>query len=140
MRKKLISVILTAVLLCSMGMGTHALNAETQNDSGIQLLNVYTDYVTTTLGINNGVADCVAYIEGYEGVTTKVSIEMTLQKKNFLWWSNVKTWSYSVYDYQTSIEEFISVDSGTYRVKATFTAYSGSASETTTGYSPEKSC
>ena len=140
MRKRLISVILTVVLLCTMGMGTHAMGTEIQSDTGIQPRYSYTDSTLVTLGIDNGTADCFAYIEGYKNITTKVSIEMTLQKKTLWWWNEVKTWSYSVYDYQTSIEEFISVDGGTYRVKATFTAYNGSANETVTDYSPEKSC
>lgn len=140
MRKRLISVILTVVLLCSMGMGTHAMNANTQSDTEIQPLLNYTSVTSALLTITDGRAICYADVIGYEGVTTKITIEMTLQKKTLWWWDDVQSWKLTNYDYIASDEESVNVSSGTYRVKAVFTIYSGTASETVTDYSPEKSC
>ena len=62
---------------------------------------------------------------------------MTLQKHTFLWWSTVETWEGTFNDFFGTLSETIHVGSGTYRVKADFTVYSGSASEDITMYSQE---
>lgn len=141
MRKRMISVILTVVMLCSMGMGTQlfSVHAQVIEDAGIQPLYSYTAITTVALNIDNGVAICSANLEGYEGITTKVSVDMTLQKKTLWWWSEVQTWHTTCYDCFVICEESTTVGSGTYRVKAEFIAYSGTASESITSYSQEYS-
>ena len=86
----------------------------------------------------DGKTTCLADVQGYNGITTKVHIEMTLQKFTFLWWSEVQTWEGTFNDYLGTLSRTTYVDdSDTYRVKAVFTVYSGSNSEEITSYSQE---
>jgi len=91
----------------------------------------------TSLGISNKQADTLASVSGYQGITTKVTITVTLQKKGVLglYWSDVASWTKTFNDYKGTLAPSYGVGSGTYRVCAVYTAYSGSASETITGYS-----
>lgn len=98
----------------------------------------YTNVTFVGLSIpSSGYAVCTADAEGYPGTTTKIYIKMTLQKHTFLWWSTVETWEGTFNDFFGTLSETIHVGSGTYRVKADFTVYSGSASEDITMYSQE---
>ena len=137
--KRIISFVLTVALLCSLGMGANLFSVAAQANEGVQPRYSYTSYTSVSLNVTNGVATCSAYLEGYGGITTKVSVDMTLQKKTLLWWSEVQTWHTTCYDEYVLSTQSISVGSGKYRVKAEFIAYSGSASETITTYSQEKS-
>lgn len=141
MRKRIISVILTVVMLCSMGMGTQlfSVNAQVIEDAGVQPLYDYTSSTSVLLSISDGTAICSATLDGYAGITTKVSIDMTLQKKTLWWWSEVQTWHTTYYENYAICTESTTVGSGTYRVKAEFIAYSGTASESITSYSQEYS-
>ena len=86
---------------------------------------------------SSGTATCSADAEGYYGTTTKVHIKMTLQKYTILWWSKVETWEGTFNQAYGALCETAQVGSGTYRVKAEFTVYSGSNSEEITSYSQE---
>ncbi len=104
----------------------------------IQPLYDYTASHVTNLTISGGTASCKASLTGYSGTTSKIEITMTLQKKTLLWWSNVESWTGTYNTYYGSLTKSKAVDSGTYRVKAVYKVYSGSKSETITGYSAEK--
>ena len=98
----------------------------------------YTDMTFVNILIDSdGTATCLADIEGYDGITTKIYIKMTLQKYTFLWWSKVETWETTIYDSVGFLSRQTQVGSGTYRVKAEYTVYSGSNSEQITSYSQE---
>ena len=99
----------------------------------------YTANTNTELYISGNTATCKASITGYNGTTTKVKIQMTLQKKSFLSWNDVETWTIISLSYKESYTKTRSVESGTYRVKAVYTAYKGTDSETITKYSASKS-
>ncbi len=86
---------------------------------------------------SDGTATCLADAQGYDGITTKIYIKMTLQKYTFLWWSKVETWETTIYDSVGFLSRTTQVGSGTYRVKAEYTVYSGSNSEDITMYSQE---
>jgi len=96
----------------------------------------------TVTGINitsNGTTGCVADFVGYSGITTKVDIEMKLQKRFLLlFWTDEYTWTQTFNSYTGTLTKTVTVSSGTYRVQATYTAYSGSKTETTTGTSPSQ--
>ena len=100
----------------------------------------YTKMLETRLSISakKAIVSCSAI--GYTGITTKVEITATLEKKVLLWWSDVQTWSGVYYSYQGRIDKELSVASGKYRVKAVYKVYSGSSYETITAYSTEVSC
>ncbi len=98
----------------------------------------YTDMTYVTIAIDSdGDATCLADVEGYDGLTTKLYIKMTLQKYTVLWWSKVETWEITIHDFYGYLSQTTQVGSGTYRVKAEFTVYSGSSSEEITSYSQE---
>lgn len=88
----------------------------------------------TTLSISNaGVATAFASLTGRPGTTTNVSITMTLQRRGFLGliWSDVETWTTSANHHSATILRTHNVGSGTYRVRAVYTANT----DTTTAFS-----
>ena len=134
--RSLISLMMSLVLLLSVSVWGGAVSAQ---ETAVQPRFSYTAYTATALDITtNGVAWCTAGMEGYDGITTKVHIKMTLQKHTVLWWSNQETWEGTFYDVVGTLCQSTSVNKGTYRVKAVYTVYSGSASEEITGTSQEK--
>ena len=65
---------------------------------------------------------------------------MTLQKKGGflnLFWNDVVTWTQTFNDYKGALSKSYNVSGGTYRIRADYVAYKGSASETITAYSSE---
>ena len=141
MFKKILSVVMVMILCCSLGLTANAQSiskSETPNNSSVQPRYSYTSSVSATLTNSNGKATCGTSVNGYVGITTKIKITMTLQKKTLLWWSEAETWTVTVNDYFASIYKTVSVNSGKYRVKADIVVYSGSASESITHYSSEK--
>ncbi len=144
MFKRGISILLMLVLLLGIPVSSHALESNVpveriiEEDSSIQPLYDYTTNYGTSLSVSNGTANCNASLGGKNGTTTKIVIKMTLQKKTLLWWSEVETWSTTHNTYYGSLTKSASVKSGTYRVKAVYTVYSGSNSESITDYSEQK--
>ena len=146
MSKKIMALILSVVFIFSAAMVAGAEGASapvspassSEGEPGIQPLFDYTNVTTASLQISNGTAICAASANGYSGITTKIEIKMTLQKKFLLWWNTEETWSKTINDSYGSLTGTTSVDSGTYRVKVDFTVYSGSKSEEITAYSQEK--
>lgn len=138
MWKKAIAVLVSMVLLCTSFLCVSA-QTVSSSDSEIAPLLQYTNNYRTTLSISGGQASLVADFIGYNGITTKVVITMTLQKKGFLglWWSDEASWTETFYSYDAMMYRKHSVSDGTYKVKAEFVAYSGSKSETVTDYSEE---
>lgn len=146
MCKKVISILLTLALFCFMGFSSEAaassnISTITSFESGntAQPYYNYTSSVNVTLSNSSGNAKCTTIVNGYVGTTTKIKITMTLQKKTLFWWSKDTSWTTTVSDYYASMSKTASVNSGTYRIKAECVVYSGSASETITQYSSERS-
>ena len=130
--KRILCVLMSLILLFST---TLMVSAENQ----VQPRWSYTNFTFVGLEVTTaGTAYCTANVDGYDGITTKVHIEMKLQKYTVLWWSTQETWEGTFNDYYGTLVKTKSVGSGTYRVKAVFTVYSGSASEEITSYSQEK--
>lgn len=132
MSKRLVSVLLIVVMLLSFSSFASAeatsiiSKVEFEDSSTIQPLYDYTNQCLTNLTNVNGKASCVADVTGYSGTTTKIEITMTLQKKTLLWWSTTETWTATYNTFYGTLTKSISVDSGTYRVKAVYKVYSGS--------------
>lgn len=141
MSKRIISVALAIVLCFCMGLGVQAEDSvaalSTDNDSLVQPCYEYANTVATSLTSSDGKAACSANLTGLSSVT-KIKITMTLQKKTLFWWSEVTTWTTTVEGRVASLYKTKTVESDTYRVKAVYVVYSGSASEEITAYSPEK--
>ena len=100
---------------------------------------MYISNATVSLTISNsGIATSTARITGFPGITTRVTITMTLQKRGGflnLFWNDVATWSQSFNNHSGTLSQNISVGKGTYRVRASFTAFSANSSESNTIYS-----
>lgn len=147
MLKKMIGLFLCLVLLLLPIVGVNAEDNESYKtystdtnyvtyNNAIVPLSAYTKSTYTNLAIVSGSATCVASLTGYPGITTKVEITMYLEKKQFLFfWFTDASWSETFYSYNAAMSKQWSVSGGTYRVKAVYVAYSGTESETITGYS-----
>ncbi|MBQ8683058.1 MAG: hypothetical protein IJ518_00905 [Clostridia bacterium] len=133
--KTIVCLLMSLVLLLPLNVMASAATA-TKNQ--VQPRWSYTDMAYVGLDITTGgTAYSTADAEGYPGTTTKIYIKMTLQKHTLLWWSKVETWEGTFNNFYGTLCETTQVGSGTYRVKAEFTVYSGSSSEDITLYSQE---
>ena len=139
MAKKVFSVFLCSVLLLlTMSVGVGAQSVDEDSNQQIQPRYSYTNDTFQDIYVSNGMIACHGSVEGYSGVTTKVTITLYLQKKTLFWWSDEEEWSTSYNRYYGSFTGKVTLpESGTYRTKAVYTVYSGSSSETITGYSSE---
>ena len=142
MSKRIVSLFLSALLLFCCALGASATNenriADEKEDPPTRFS--YINGTVTGLNISvGGTAYCGADLVGYPGVTTKVEIELKLQKRFLLlFWTDEATWSQAFNSYTGTLSKSVNVSSGTYRVQATYTAYSGTKTETTTGTSPSQ--
>ena len=135
--KRIVCLLMSLLLLFPLNLVASAATVPEENT--VQPCLDYTNMAFVGLSISSsGTATCSADVEGYDGITTKVHIKMTLQKYTFLWWSKVETWEGTFNDTFGILTRTAQVGSGTYRVKAEFTVYSGSNSEEITSYSQEK--
>lgn len=139
MVKKVFSVFLCSILfLLTMSVGVSAQTVQKEEELLIQPRYSYTRSTTTDIYVSNGMIACHGEVEGYPGTATKVTITLYLQKKTLFWWSEEEEWSTSYNRYYGSFTGKVTLpESGTYRTKAVYTVYSGSSSETITGYSSE---
>ncbi len=139
MAKKVFSAFLCSVLLLlTMSVGVSAQSVQEEKDPEIQPRYSYTVSTAASIYVSNGMIACHGEVEGYPGTATKVTITLYLQKKTLFWWSDEEEWSTSYNRYYGSFTGKVTLpESGTYRTKAVYTVYSGSSSETITGYSSE---
>ena len=145
MQKKMVGFLLSLVLIFIPLMSVNAAenvspNDILGNDFKIQEniyspLSLYTRNIYTGLDINSGNAMCTASLTGYQGVTTKIEITMYLEKRFLFFWFTDTSWSATFYSNNALMNRQCSISGGTYRVKAVYVAYSGTASETMTEYS-----
>ncbi len=104
--KRVLKIITTlALLLCILSSGVLAVEEQPENESGFYYTNgsdsdngimpyyVYMSRPYCGLHLEGNELVCVAGVEGYEGVTDEIRIEMTLQKKGLIFFSDVITWS-----------------------------------------------
>lgn len=132
-------VIIAMLIVMSLSCVTTANAAVAPEDSTVQPMFNYTATTVTSIDINNGTAYCLADVIG-ESCVTKIVVNITLQKQSLFWWSTVDSWEIVFLSDNATVEKSASVGSGTYRVKAVYTVYSGSDYEKITSYSPELSC
>lgn len=132
--KRLSSIVLIIAVICS----SFALISYANNEfkeSGEKLT-----YIDSYKGdIDHGIltTTVTAKIVGKSTVTS-VKIKMELQKLSSGSYSTIETWEQTFYDSYGSMEKSkLTNPISTYRLKVTFTAYSGSNSETKTLYVDE---
>jgi len=99
----------------------------------------YINMTTTVLSVSSGQATCVGSVSGYKGTTTKVVITLHLERKlasSSTWTTFASDPAKTFNDWTGTYQMKKTVTSGyQYRVRAVYTAFAGSASETLTGYS-----
>jgi len=138
--KRSLSVLLCLMIGVScMTLASAATLTDEAREQPPQLRMAYVSNAQTNIGINSGKAICVGSLTGYQGITTKVEITLTLQRKL----STSSTWT----DYYNHPKQTFNAYCGTasfskdivqgyqYRTKAVYTAWSGTKSETFTEYS-----
>lgn len=100
----------------------------------------YATYISSasiSLQVIDGTAYISASLSGYSNAT-KATIKAELQEKKNGSWKTIKTFTKTKEGRVVGMEESYAVDEDyTHRVKATFTVYSGSSSESRIGYSAE---
>jgi len=151
MKKRIFALVLVLALCLGGGLSlpARAMDGESRYaaeeftaiaEPPIVLRLAYANSVETKLAFSSQTAKITCRVIGYIGVTTKIEITATLEKKVLLWWSDVQTWSAAYNGYQGTLSPQLTVASGKYRVKAVYKIYSGSKYETVTDYSAELSC
>ena len=103
--KKLLKVIITfALMLCILSTGVLAAEessdtvkgvsvSRTYADDGIMPLYLYIAYFRCTVDVVGNDVVCRALVDGYEGITTQIRIEMRLKKKGLFGYNDIVTWS-----------------------------------------------
>lgn len=137
MIKKVASLLCAVVLSTSFAVGNVASAAVILPDVPSYS---YTSECSSTLSISGTTATCKSSVTGYYNKTTKIVVNQTLQKKNSSGdWEYVYSWYDTIYNYCGSVTNTkSSLSSGTYRLKTVATVYAGTANETITKYSKEK--
>ena len=137
MVKKFASLLCAIVLSTSFVVGNVASAAVILPDSPAYS---YTNDCSSNLSISGTTATCTSYVTGYYNKTTKIVVNQTLQKQNSSGnWEYVYSWYDTIYNYYGSLTNTkSSLSSGTYRLKTVATVYAGTANETITKYSNEK--
>ena len=126
------------LLSLTMSFGVSAQSVQDEQAMQIQPRWSYVNYTQQHISVSNGKIVCEGEVQGYPGVTTKITISLYLEKKILFWWSDQDEWNTTYQNYRGSFKgETAMPSSGTYRTKAVYTVYSGSSSETITGYSSE---
>ena len=83
--------------------------------------------------VSNGVAYLYAFVNGHSAKATKCEVTVELQERGFLFWNTVESWTVTENARRAEVDVTHAVTSGEeYRMVATVTVWSGSASETKT--------
>ena len=134
MLKKILCILMCLVMFMSFNTIAFAADLDTAETMEVQPRFSYINSVFTRIEyVGNGKVNCFAYATGYDGVTTKIGIDVYLQKKVLLWWVNTDyEWHTLAPGHYAEIKayNYVLPSKGTYRVKATITAYYGSVTET----------
>lgn len=133
MAKKIICVVMCLIMFMSFNSIAFAADVDTEETMEIQPRFSYINSVFTRIEyVGNGKVNCFSFATGYDGVTTKMGIDVYLQKKVLLWWVNTDyEWHTLAPGHYAEIKayNYALPSKGTYRVKAIVTAYHGSVTE-----------
>ncbi len=130
MSKKRI-VVTFLMVLCLAVMPVFQAYAADAND-GIMPAMEYINSADYDLYIDNCVADIYVSVSGYPTVT-KCEIEVTLQQKGLIFWSDYDSWTLTENSRSADLYETTTVNENkNYRIVAEITVWSGSQSETRT--------
>ena len=103
------------VILIVLSIGTNVIASAEEYGVNPRLNNV--DEVNCTFYIQDDTAIMGVWVNGYSGVTSRISVNVLLEKKGLLglWWKDVEEWSASSTYASDSFEFTENVGNGTYR-------------------------
>lgn len=137
LNRKLISILLICLML-SLTPAMAMANSVNDSENEIMPRLTYIVDAMTALDISNGTATVDCWVKGNYGEATKAKVIAELQLKSGSSWMAYGTWTDTQNDYEAYVYKTKSVKSGqTYRVKATYTVWEGSQSETIVVYTDE---
>ena len=139
MKRKIIALLLTMGIVYSFNMGVFAVEKEATSITKNDTRNSNTADVRTTLAISSNTSLSKVKVVGKSG-TTKIYIEMTLQKKSGGSWGTVQTWSDTKKAKSFSLSKNKTIKKGTYRVKGFVKVYKGKHFESITTYTDPVKC
>ena len=142
LRQIIFLLVATCLFAFLMPMTAFANNSATECSNYQQVLvNPRLTYIAETqtdLAIKNGVAKVDCWVKGDVLTATKTKVIAELQLKSGNSWMAYGTWTTTQNDYEAYVYKTKAVTEGnTYRVKATFTVWEGSQSETIIVFSDE---
>ncbi len=131
MKKSVISILLALVLVFTVAITAFAAIAD---DNLVSPCYTYIGSTATSFTVNTFSCAATGDICGMGGVT-KVNIKLQLQKENDGVWSTVETWEKTFNSYTGELEGSATISPfSNYRLKAVYTAYTSSDSETLVAY------
>ena len=134
---KILLVALVGIMLLTGPLSASAAMNDSQTNEVMPRLTYIMDSKTSlTIDNNTAIVDC--WVNGSVIDATKAKVIAELQVKSGNNWIAYSTWTDTQYDYEAAVYETKSVKSGnTYRVKATFTVWEGSQSESIVVFTDE---
>ncbi len=131
MKKPIITILIALIMVFTVAITTFAAVAE---DDLVAPCATYIGSTDTTFSVNTFSCGATGEICGRNGAI-KVNIKLQLQKENDGVWTTVKTWEKTFDSYSGALEGTATISPfSTYRLKATYTAYTSSDSESFTVY------
>lgn len=138
MRKIIAIVLLSSIAIIGVTSSAFAREDVSLENSQITPRWSYIEATDTGLTISSGVATVDCWVKGDYYTATKAKVIAELQLKSGNSWMAYGTWTDIQNDYEACVYETKSVKTGqTYRVKATYTVWQGSQSESAVIYSDE---
>lgn len=133
--KKILSFVLTTIMLFMCTFGSYAAAAEPMDMPQPYWNSIAT--ITNDLAVRNGKAEISVSVRATTSVDY-ISVTSVLQKRSFIFfWSDAYTFNYSFNTYYGFFEKDVpNIDSGTWRLKTTVRTYrNGTKLEEVTVYS-----
>ncbi len=131
MKKSIISVLLALIMIFTVAITAFAAVVD---DNLVSPCYTYIGSTATSFTVNTFSCSATGDIGGRNGVT-KVKIKLQLQKENDGVWSTVETWEKTFNSSTGALAGSASISPfSNYRLKATYTAYTSTDSESLTAY------
>lgn len=138
MRNRIIRI-LAPVMIVMIGMLSIPVYAADVSIPEFDIQSAYYNNAIASISISgSGTASCNATVTGKHGITTRITINLYLQKYSNGKWTTAKQWSGSKKGTSYTLSKTTSVSKGKYRTKAVCKIYSGNKSESITKYSRTK--
>lgn len=136
--KRIVSIFMTCLILCSAGGVTASAAVPPDNGSIVSPCYLYTNRIYSNLSFSGSEASCKSTVYGIQDTTTMIVVQKILQKKNGNSWTDVNTWNKIFFTWYCSYPSPYTVtEKGTYRVRTVAKVYKGTDYETVYANSTE---